>query len=221
MGTYLNPGKVAFEEAVNSEIFVDKTDMILYLNSVVKTKQKFVSVSRPRRFGKTMAADMICAYYGREADSQELFAKRKLAENALSIDGDKCWDRYLGQFDVLRLVITDFMEDCRSVREMLAYLTEEAVGELSEEYPEIKFGSRLNLRTVMSRIFGKTGRQFVIVIDEWDAVFRTWQNDLDGQTKYLDFLRDWMKDKPYVALAYMTGILPIKKYGKHFKKIVY
>ena len=97
MGTYLNPGKTAFEEAVNSEIYVDKTEMILYLNSVVKTKQKYVSVSRPRRFGKTMAADMICAYYDREADCRELFEKRKLAE-AHFPESDFAWDAYLGAF---------------------------------------------------------------------------------------------------------------------------
>ena len=215
MGTYLNPGKAAFEEAVNSEIFVDKTTMILYLNSVVKTKQKYVSVSRPRRFGKTMAADMICAYYGKAMGSRDLFAKRKLADTVFSKNGESCWDKYLGQFDVLRLVMTDFMDGCNSVQEMLGYLTEEVVGELMENYPDVKIGSRINLRTAMSKIFGKTDRQFVVVIDEWDVVFRTWQDDLDGQTKYLDFLRDWMKDKPYIALAYMTGILPIKKYGKH------
>lgn len=215
MGTYVNPGAEAYQMALNSEIFVDKTEMILHLNAVVNTQQRFVSVSRPRRFGKTMAADMICAYYGKKADSRELFVKRKLADGSPSKSGEKCWDKYLGQFDVLRLVMTDFMEGCHSVQEMLDYLTEEAVGELTEECPDIKFGSRINLRTVMSKIFGKTGRQFVVVIDEWDAVFRTWQDDFDGQTKYLDFLRDWMKDKPYIALAYMTGILPIKKYGKH------
>ena len=70
MGTYLNPGKAAYQMAVNSEIFIDKTEMIQYINSVVNTQQRFVSVSRPRRFGKTMAADMICAYYDREADSR-------------------------------------------------------------------------------------------------------------------------------------------------------
>lgn len=77
MGTYLNPGKAAYQMAVNSEIFIDKTEMIQYINSVVNTQQRFVSVSRPRRFGKTMAADMICAYYDREADSRGLFEKRK------------------------------------------------------------------------------------------------------------------------------------------------
>ena len=79
MGTYLNPGMSAFQEAVNSEILVDKTDMIMYLNTVVRTKQKYVSVSRPRRFGKSMAANMLCAYYGK-VDSRHLFEDRKIAE---------------------------------------------------------------------------------------------------------------------------------------------
>ena len=211
MGTYLNPGKQSYQMAVNSEIFVDKTEMIRYLNTVINTQQRYVSVSRPRRFGKTMAADMICAYYDREADSRELFSKRKLAGN----EQETCWDEYLGKFDVLRLVMTDFMEGSKSVQDMIDYLTEEAVDELREKYPDVKLGNRINLRTVMNKIYSATQRQFVIVIDEWDAIFRAWKGDLAGQTKYLDFLRDWIKDKPYIALAYMTGILPIKKYGKH------
>ena len=217
MGIYLNPGKGAYEEAINSEIFVDKSEMIYYLNSVVKTKQKYVSVSRPRRFGKTMAADMVCAYYDREADSRELFSQRKLAD-VFRKEKDaeqRRWDEYLGEFDVIRLVMTDFMEDCGSVRDMLDYLTEEVAGELMERYPDISFGSRIKLRTVMGKAYSATNRQFVIVIDEWDAIFRVWKNDSDGQTKYLDFLRNLMKDKPYIALVYMTGILPIKKYGEH------
>ena len=211
MGTYLNPGKESYQMAVNSEIFVDKTEMIQYLNSVVNTSQRFVSVSRPRRFGKTMAADMICAYFDREANSRELFEKRKLVGN----EQETCWDEYLGKFDVLRLVMTDFMEGSQSVRDMIDYLTEEVVDELREKYPNVNLGNRINLRTVMNKIYSATLRQFVIVIDEWDAIFRTWKEDKTGQTKYLDFLRDWMKDKPYIALAYMTGILPIKKYGQH------
>ena len=88
MGAYLNPGRGAFEEAVNSEIFIDKTGMIRYTNSVVSTSQKYISVSRPRRFGKTMAARMLCAYYGRGADSRTLFEERKIAkENPADMDG--------------------------------------------------------------------------------------------------------------------------------------
>ena len=217
MGTYLNPGKKNYEIAVNSEIYVDKTVMIPFLNTVINTQQRYVCVSRPRRFGKTMAADMICAYYDREAESRDLFSQRKLANCTGKGTKSKVipWDAYLGKFDVIRLVMTEFMEDSNSVREMISYLTEEVVDELRDKYSEIYFGNRINLRTVMNKIYSATQRQFVIVIDEWDAIFRTWKDNEEGQTKYLDFLRDWMKDKPYIALAYMTGILPIKKHGRH------
>ena len=217
MGIYLNPGKDNYQMAVNSRIFIDKTEMILYLNTLVNTQQRFISVSRPRRFGKTMAADMLCAYYDRETDSRNLFEKLKLAGYTPHVNGshELPWDVYLGKFDVIRVVLTDFLEGSKNVGEVLDYLTDEVFDELAEVYPEIEPGKRKNLRTFMNKIYGKTKQQFVIIIDEWDALFRVWKNDIEGQTKYLDFLRDWLKDKPYIALAYMTGILPIKKYGKH------
>jgi hypothetical protein len=207
MGTYLNPGKAAFEEAVNSEIFIDKTEMLGYLNSLVKTKQKYVSVSRPRRFGKTMAADMLCAYYDREADSRALFEKRKLAQSA-------DWDAYLGKFDVIRLVMTDFFSFGRTVEDALSTIKNRVLLELEESYPGTKYDAN-DFPYSLDRFYRKSGTPFVIVIDEWDAVFRIWKDNGEAQRLYLDFLRDWLKDKPYVALAYMTGILPIKKYGQH------
>ena len=213
MGIYLNPGRAAYEEAINSDIFVDKTEMIGFLNSVVKTKQKYVSVSRPRRFGKTMAADMICAYYDREADSGAMFKKTKLRTGPHS-DQPYPWDVYLGQFDVIRIVMTDFIKEDIPVPESLSKLASRILEELNEVYPEVKYDPD-DFYFSLEKYYRKTNRQFVIVIDEWDAVFRIRKEDHTGQTKYLDFLRDWMKDKTYIALAYMTGILPIKKYGEH------
>ena len=216
MGTYLNPGKRSYEMAVNSEIFVDKTEMIQYLNSVLNTQQRFVSVSRPRRFGKSMAADMICAYYDREADSRELFENSLLSKTGSLKKGRKelQWDSFLGKFDVVYVVMTDFINADRNVDEGLRLLKERILEELSEEYPDVKYDSN-DLVFSMDRFYRKSKTSFVIIIDEWDAVFRAYKENETGQTKYLDFLRDWMKDKPYIALAYMTGILPIKKYGKH------
>ena len=86
--------------------------------------------------------------------------------------------------------------------------------ELEETYPGVRYDPD-DLFFSMDRFYRKSGIRFVILIDEWDAVFRIQKEDRDGQTEYLDFLRDWMKDKPYIARAYMTGILPIKKYGRH------
>ena len=212
MGIYLNPGKENYQMTINSEIFVDKSEMLLYLNSVVNTQQRFVCVSRPRRFGKTIAADMICAYYDRYADSRAMFEKLKLSEKS---DNKQNWDVYLGKFDVLRFVITDFMWNCTSVSEMIQNLTDEISDDLLETYSELKSDKQLSLRYILNKVYEKTKRQFVIVIDEWDAVFRIWKNNKEEYTKYLNFIRDLLKDRSYVALAYMTGILPIKKYGQH------
>ena len=208
MGIYLNPGNNKYRIAVESDIYVDKSMMLNYLNSLVYTEQRYISVSRPRRFGKTMTANMICAYYDKSEDSRSLFANRRLST---------CheWDRWLNRFDVIRLNMIDFLTDSENVDDMVQYLTEEVTEEIMAVYPSVICSGRRSLRNVMNKLYAQEGTAFVIVIDEWDAVFREYKEDTEGQKKYLDFLRDWLKDKDYVALAYMTGILPIKKYGKH------
>ena len=206
MGIYLNPGGNRFKQALNSEIYVDKTEMILYLNRVVNTEHKYVCVSRPRRFGKTIAANMLAAYYGK-GESQQLFSDRKVA-------GHEGWDKYLNKFECIRLSMTDFIKEDRSVRSSLDKLTDRIIDDLSDENPDIKYDPE-DLPYSMEKYYKKSHIPFVIIIDEWDAVFRERKGDDAGQRFYLDFLRDLLKDKEYVALAYMTGILPIKKYGKH------
>ncbi|WP_026658286.1 AAA family ATPase [Butyrivibrio sp. AC2005] len=211
MGTYINPGKFQFEITLNSEIYVDKTDMILYLNTLVNTEQRYVCVSRPRRFGKSVTANMLCAYYGEDEGNFELFNDRKIAEA-------ESWDKYLGEFQVVRLVITDFMKKKSkrlSIADMIDNINEKVAGEISKAYTDVDFSDKEDLIQTMEDLYQAKKKQFVIVIDEWDAVFREYKEDLEGHKLYLDFLRDWLKGKSYVALAYMTGILPIKKYGKH------
>lgn len=214
MGAYLNPGKQSYQMAVNSEIFVDKTEMIHHLNSVINTQQRYVSVSRPRRFGKTMAADMICAYYDREADGRELFDHRKLAEQKIE-EGGLPWDVYLGKFDVICLVMTRFMKKKKSVAEALDDMQRLVIRDIRKAYPDVDYFNDKDLIQTLEDVYSENGRQVVIVIDEWDAIFREKRIDKDGQTEYLNFLRDMMKDNPHIALGYMTGILPIKKYGEH------
>ena len=214
MGTYLNPGKRRMEMAVNSEVYIDKTEMIDYLNSVVNTNQRFVSVSRPRRFGKTMAADMLCAYYDRDADSRELFEKCKISQLKKK-EGERKWDAYLGKFDVIRLVMTNFFKKGVSIDQGLDQIQKVLVKSFARKYPNLDYFDQGDMIQCLEDVYENTGRQFVIIIDEWDALFREYKDDREGQKKYLDFLRDWLKDKEYIAMAYMTGILPIKKYGKH------
>ena len=209
MGIYVNPTMQAFEEAVNSDIYVDKTEMILDVNRVVGTKQKYISVSRPRRFGKTMAADMLCAYYGRNNKARGVFKERKLAKIS-----PNNWDDQLGKYDVIRVIMTDFIKKDVSVEKSLATMKHRILDELSEIYPKISADDS-DLFYNLERAYLVTKRQFVVVIDEWDAIFRILKDDNEGQLYYLDFLRDLFKDRNYIALAYMTGILPIKKYGEH------
>ena len=214
MGQFLNPGKNSYIEAVNSQIFIDKSEMIAFLNSVVKTKQKYVSVSRPRRFGKTMAADMICAYYDRDADSRELFESLRLAGSDISYS-DLAWDEYLGKFDVIRIVMTDFFDSDASFNDALKEMQSIICRDIKKKYPDVDYFNDKDLIKTIADAYTENGRQLVLVIDEWDAVFRNGKTDKEEQTRYLDFLRNLLKDKSYIALAYMTGILPIKKYGRH------
>ena len=207
MGKYLNPGCNNYEEALNSDIYVDKTEMIAYVNSVVKTKQKYMCVSRPRRFGKTMAADMLCAYYGK-GESRQLFVDRKLA-------GNRNWDKYINHFDVVRVIMSDFIKKDSDISGSLLKMQKLVVRDLKKQYQDVDYYDVEDIKQSMSDVYEETGKQFVIIIDEWDVVFRVCKEDKDGQKLYLDFLRDWLKDQEYVALAYMTGILPIKKYGQH------
>ena len=207
MGRYLNPGGMKFQQVLNSEIYVDKTGMIAYINSVINTEQRYVCVSRPRRFGKTIAANMLAAYYGK-GESRELFADRLIA-------GQENWDQYLNRFDVVRVVMTDFIKEGKDVREALGKMQKLVVRDLKKQYPDVDYYDTEDIIQSMSDVYEDTGNQFVIIIDEWDVAFRACKEDREGQKFYLDFLRDWFKDREYVALAYMTGILPIKKYGQH------
>ena len=206
MGSYLNPGGGMFKACLRSKIYVDKSGLIAKTNEVLGTEQRFVCVSRPRRFGKSMAANMLAAYYGRGEDSAELFS-------ALRIHTDKSFREHLNQYDVIRINMQEFLSMTQNVDEMLKVLQKRLIKELKYNYPE--YVDCDNLVFAMQDIFSYTGQSFIVLIDEWDCLFREYKQDEEAQRKYLDFLRVWLKDKGYIALAYMTGILPIKKYGTH------
>lgn len=210
MGVYVNPGFDRFVETTSSDIYVDKTTLIKYTNSVINTEQKYVCVSRPRRFGKSIAASMLCAYYDRSVDSKELFSKYKVYSNNPDYDNSK----YMNSYDVVMINMQDFLSASEDIGKMISNLQESLTWELTREYKNVDFYNSSSLVRVMQDIFSQTSRKFVIIIDEWDCVFRE-KKESKVQVKYLDFLREWLKDKTYVALAYMTGILPIKKYGTH------
>lgn len=208
MGSYLNPGNALFKMAVNSQIFVDKSMLIDVTNRYLNTMQRFICVSRPRRFGKSAAADMLAAYYDRSVDSSALFEH-------LEISSQKSYGIHLNQYDVVKLNMQEFLSGTKNVDEMLERIQKFLIFDLLDAYHQVRFRDEKSLIQVMKDVYSHTGHPFVILIDEWDCLFREYQQDQEAQKKYLDFLRFWLKDKEYVALAYMTGILPIKKYGSH------
>lgn len=208
MGIYLNPGNTAFKEAVNSKIYVDKSELIAYTNSVINTEQKYICVSRPRRFGKSMTANMLAAYYGCTCDSAALFSDLKIA-------GYDTYQKHLNQSQVIFLNIQDFWSQVHQIDDMIILLQKSLLWELLEAYPNVRYFDNTNLMRSLLDIHTQTGDQFVFIIDEWDCIFREQKNNSDFQIIYLDYLRSLLKNKPYVQLAYMTGILPIKKYGSH------
>lgn len=206
MGSYLNPGSERFQTSLRSEIYVDKTMLIAQVNRRVRTEQKYICLSRPRRFGKSMAADMLSAYYGHGKNTAPLFDGLKIAQEA-------SYKEHLNQYNVIKINMQEFLSATSNIDDMLASLQKRVLADLRRAYPDIVDGEQLIWS--MMDIYTATNRSFVILIDEWDCLFREYVHDTDAQKKYLDFLRAWLKDQDYIALAYMTGILPIKKYGTH------
>ncbi len=207
MGIYLNPGNKGFWESIRSEIYVDKTGLIACVNKLINTEQKYICVSRPRRFGKSMALKMLAAYYSCGCDSADLF-------RGFKIEKEESFREHLNQYEVIFLNMQQFLIEALPGK-VTEYLEREVLEELNGKYGEVLIGRELRLAAVLEQIYAETDKQFIFLIDEWDCVMRERQEQEALQREYLDFLRDLLKDQPYVALAYMTGILPVKKYGQH------
>jgi hypothetical protein len=207
---HLNPPPILenFLETLKSEVFVDKTGLLSFLNKAAGTPSKYVCISRPHRFGKTWAANMATAYYGRGFDAKKLF-------QGLKISKDPTFETHLNKYNVIFLNMQNFLGRPHSARNMVARIKRAIFKELKEAYPAPKLVRRSDLIQTLHNIKKHAGAHFVFIIDEWDCIFRDFKDDIDSQKAYLDFLRLLFKDQSYVHLAYMTGILPIKKYGTH------
>ena len=206
MGMYLNIGNAGFQ-SVRKGLYVDKTQLISFINSTLGTKDKLTCVSRPRRFGKSFATQMLCAYYDKSCNSKDLFRD-------LAIAKDSGYEKYLNKYDVIYLDITWFISTEKNVKNTVSYLQEQVIAELCTVYTSIE--KECSLPIVLAKIAEMTGHKFIIIIDEWDALFREAKEDTELQKEYLQLLRGLFKSSltdKMIEAAYMTGILPIKKYG--------
>ena len=219
MGTYINKGNNAFRDIVNSE-YVDKTSLIPFINKTLNTESRYSCVTRCRRFGKSMAAKMLCAYYDKSCDSRELF-------RGLKAEQDKSFEKYLNKYRVIYLDVTSFTARPELGDRIVRVIQEKIIEELKDTFPDVRYKDNSDLMDTLAAIHQETDEKFFFIIDEWDAICREFperrkmKGDASGVTptildEYVMLLRRLFKTQDsdeVFAGAYLTGILPIKKYN--------
>ena len=149
MGIYLNPNNMNFQQSINSEIYVDKSMLIKYANKVINTEQKYICVSRPRRFGKSMAANMLSAYYSKGCNSQKLFSGLKIYE-------EENFEEHLNKYNVIHLNMQNFLSESENIEDMIKYIEEDVMEEIEKDFSNVEFPRRKTLPKVMAKIFDIT-----------------------------------------------------------------
>ncbi|WP_315675432.1 AAA family ATPase [Clostridium sp. 19966] len=203
MSIYLNTNKPFenYRELVNEEYFVDKSSMIALLNQKIATKSKYICVTRPRRFGKSSVADMIGAYYSKAIDARKLFSH-------LNISKVLTYDEHINKHNVINISFNERSDKGNTYEAYMKMISDTIKKDISEKHPHINPDDYFNLSSMLY----DTKDKFIFIFDEWDYIFA---NNLfeENQNDFLEFLRNLLKDQPYVSLVYMTGVLPIKKYS--------
>ena len=206
MGIYINKGNIGFRQARNSE-YVDKSGLIGIVNKTLFTRQKFTCVSRCRRFGKSMVAEMLCAYYDQSCDSRDLFAD-------LEIIKDPSFEQHLNKYPVIYLDISDFVTRFHD-ETVVTHIEERIKEDVLNNYPDTIVQEGDDLMDCLIKIVDSTGQQFIFIIDEWDAICREYKAGTSAMDRYVNWLRRMFKggsSANVFAGVYMTGILPVKKY---------
>ncbi len=211
MGRYVNPGNEAFQRVVRTGKYVDKSGMIEFTNQIIHDFRPLICFSRPRRFGKSIAAHMLTAYYSKGCDSREIFSGLKIA-------GLPTYEDELNQNTIIYLDMQEFRSYAsrQNVQQIVQHIQDVVVQELKVEYPDIVKDNENDIPHALSEINTQTGEQFIVIIDEWDCLFREDKENEAIQEMYVNFLRGMFKSASadaFIKLAYITGILPIKKYG--------
>lgn len=194
-----------FRESINGKYFVDKSLLIDSLNSKISTKEKWICVSRPRRFGKTMNLEMLSAYYTKGIQSDDLFRGLKIKEKL-------SYYQHLNNHNVICMNFSEFFDNEKSASYGIEMLSDRLKKDLDKAFPET-IDERAELSLCLDMVEQSTGEKFIFLIDEWDSLLRLRKGKKQEQEEFLNFLRVLFKDKSYVELVYMTGILPIKKYN--------
>ena len=196
----------AISEFLNSPYFVDKTLLLEELIPLLCQEQRFVCITRPRRFGKTVMANMIGAFFQKGADSCDIF-------DNLLIAGKEDYKNHLNRHNVIFIDFSEMPENCSSYSQYISRILSGLKQDLSNAFPELDIDKEKSVWDILTAVFEKNGQKFIFIMDEWDAVFHMSFITEDNRKEYLQFLKLLLKSKSYVELAYITGILPIAKYS--------
>ncbi|MCI5981470.1 MAG: AAA family ATPase [Marinilabiliaceae bacterium] len=205
MGIYVNPGDSMFRFSLNSKIYVDKSPMINELNELIGTDERFLCMSRARRFGKTMMTNLMSAYYSRDCNSREIFERLELSKQ-------EGWDKYLNAFNVIQIDLQSCFSRTKDKNQVIDKLQTNVVNELREQFPSTRIPTAATIAESISIINKELGELFVIIIDEYDVLIRDNCVAASIRKDYIDFLNSIFKSNDVqkaVSLAYLTGILPI------------
>ena len=209
MGNILNSqGQLQlFRGRYDGSYFVDKSEILIKLNKVIgKVDEQYICITRPRRFGKTVMTNLISSYYAKGLDSATIFDNLKIADK-------DTYKQHLNQHNVISLYMSDMPFDCDSYKEYIHAFNRKITRDLQEAFPMCDIREEEGPWDNFNTIFQNTGERFIFILDEWDSIFHNELFNENDQKRYLDFLKNLLKDRPYVELAYMTGVLPIKKYS--------
>ena len=190
-----------FNMLVHDVFFVDKSGIIEHISKKIRTKNRFLCITKPRRFGKTSVLNMLGAYYGKAYNSKPLF-------DNLAISKSKDYETHLNQYNIITLSFNNLSDIGNTYNDYIDFVKESIKRDVFAVYPELKAENFHSISSLLSA----TGDDYIFIMDEWDYIF---SHNLypENQGDFLEFLRDLLKDRPYVAFAYMTGVLPIKKYS--------
>ena len=203
MGIYLNPGNENFKEIVSREIYVDKTMLIRDVNEIMERGNKYICISRPRRFGKTIAQNMLTAYYSKGCDSRELFSGYK-------IEQESSFEKHLNKYNLIQIDMNNEYQNTVD-KDNLIQRSEKIKSELRVEYKDFSFADDESLAECILKVYAQTGHTFIVIIDEYDVLVRE-QVSQKLFDDFLSFLNGLFKSntlRPAISLAYLTGILPI------------
>lgn len=222
MGIYLNSKSPfgQFLDEADATYFIDKSEMLKLLIPLAAAgglrigrkaaelgkSNKYICVTRPRRFGKTMMACMIASFFGKGIDSRAVFQHLKIA----SCEDFEC---HINQHNVIYISLNELSLNCTDYQNYIDRIQRKLMNDLKGEYPDIEISKDDAVWDVLNAIYETTDARFIFVLDEWDYIFHRDFITSADKAAYLDFLSNLLKGKAYVELAYMTGILPIAKYS--------